>query len=83
MYYLSNIMYFLIINYFIVIVIVIDWIFNFDVESWLFREQIGKKSLTMPIFWIFEKYAVLTVLRLIKVTLTLVLTPTIEKSTST
>ncbi len=34
----------------------------FDVEMRLFREQFGKKSLTFREFWIFEKYAFLTVL---------------------
>ena len=33
----------------------------FDVETPLFREQLGKKSLTFREFWIFEKYAFLTV----------------------
>ena len=53
-----------------------DWIFNFDVESWLFRDQVGKNSLIMAIFWIFEKYAFSTVLRPTLVTLTLTLTLT-------
>ena len=51
-----------------------NWIFNFDVESWLFRDRVGKKSLIMAIFWIFEKDTFLTVLRPTLVTQTVTLT---------